>query len=183
MAAEDKKISGLPDADLPLNDADLMEVVQGGVNKKAPKSSVGGAGAVASVNGQTGVVVLDAGDIPFTPAGNISATDTQSAIAELDSETVSGRTAAATTGVAIAFVVPQTYGSAASPETGNVTLNSTGLVPGMVQLLIHNHATTEPTWPAQFERQGGVYVPAAINKIWMHADDATHISYWITQTI
>lgn len=38
----DKKISELPAATEPLNDADLVEVVQGGVNKKAPKSAFGG---------------------------------------------------------------------------------------------------------------------------------------------
>lgn len=48
-------------------------------------ANVGG-GAVASVNGQTGVVVLDAGDIGNTPAGTIAATDVQAAITELDSD-------------------------------------------------------------------------------------------------
>lgn len=42
--------------------------------------------AVDSVNGATGVVVLDAGDIGVTPAGNIAATDVQAAIEELDAE-------------------------------------------------------------------------------------------------
>lgn len=83
--AEDKRISELPAATEPLNDADLVEVVQGGVNKKAPKSAFGG-GAVDSVNGQTGVVQINADDVPFTPAGNIAATDVQAAIEELDSE-------------------------------------------------------------------------------------------------
>lgn len=46
----------------------------------------GTGGAVDSVNGQTGTVVLDAGDIPNTPAGNIAATDVQAALNELDSE-------------------------------------------------------------------------------------------------
>jgi hypothetical protein len=80
-----KKISELPSATEPLNDADLVEVVQGGINKKAPKSAFGG-GAVDSVNGKTGVVVVDAGDIPFTPAGNIVATDVQAAVEELDGD-------------------------------------------------------------------------------------------------
>jgi hypothetical protein len=39
---------------------------------------------VLSVNGATGAVSLDAGDIPFTPVGSIAATDVQTAIAELD---------------------------------------------------------------------------------------------------
>lgn len=46
----------------------------------------GGGGAVDSVNGQTGTVVLDAGDIANTPAGGIAATDVQAALNELDTE-------------------------------------------------------------------------------------------------
>lgn len=48
----------------------------------------GGGGAVDSVNGQTGVVQVNADDVPFTPAGNLSATDVQAALEELDSEKV-----------------------------------------------------------------------------------------------
>lgn len=40
-------------------------------------------GGVTSVNGEIGVVVIDAGDIAFTPAGNIAATTVQTAIEEL----------------------------------------------------------------------------------------------------
>ena len=43
-------------------------------------------GGVSSVNGETGVVVIDAGDVPFTPTGGIAATTVQAALAELDSE-------------------------------------------------------------------------------------------------
>lgn len=46
----------------------------------------GGGGAVDSVNGQVGVVVLDAADIGSTPAGGLSATDVQAALDELDTE-------------------------------------------------------------------------------------------------
>lgn len=42
--------------------------------------------AVDSVNGATGAVVLDAGDIGVTPAGNIAASNVQAAIEELDAE-------------------------------------------------------------------------------------------------
>lgn len=45
-----------------------------------------GAGAVDSVNGQTGVVVLGAGDIGVTPAGGLAADDVQEALEELDSD-------------------------------------------------------------------------------------------------
>lgn len=42
-----------------------------------------GGGAVDSVNGETGTVVLTAGDIGFTPVGTIAATTTQAAVAEV----------------------------------------------------------------------------------------------------
>lgn len=45
----------------------------------------GGSAPVTSVNGQIGDVVLDASDIGVTPAGNISATDVQGALVDLDS--------------------------------------------------------------------------------------------------
>lgn len=41
---------------------------------------------VISVNGKAGTVVLAAGDIGITPAGNVQATTVQAAIAELDAE-------------------------------------------------------------------------------------------------
>lgn len=41
---------------------------------------------VDSVNGATGVVIIDAGDIAFTPTGSIAASDVQAAISELGTE-------------------------------------------------------------------------------------------------
>lgn len=72
----DKKISELPVATAPTG-TELMEVVQGGVNKQLTAQQIadlggGGGGAVDSVNGQTGVVVLDAGDVGADPAGSAS---------------------------------------------------------------------------------------------------------------
>jgi len=48
--------------------------------------TISGGGAVASVNGQTGTVVLDARDIGSTPYGSISSTNTQAALDELTDE-------------------------------------------------------------------------------------------------
>jgi hypothetical protein len=84
-----KKISQLPSAGA-LTGSELIEAVQGGINVQTTTQDIadlgGGGGAVDSVNGQTGVVVLDAGDIGVTPAGGIAATDVQAALVELDSE-------------------------------------------------------------------------------------------------
>lgn len=65
----------------------------------------GGSGAVDSVNGQTGVVVLDAGDIANTPSGTISATTVQAAIDELDSEKQSAAQVAAAIDSAVASLL------------------------------------------------------------------------------
>lgn len=76
------KISQLPSATTPLAGSELVEIVQGGINKQVTAQDVadlgGGGGAVDSVNGQTGVVVLDAGDVGALPlsggtmSGNIA---------------------------------------------------------------------------------------------------------------
>jgi hypothetical protein len=89
-----KKISALTAAGA-LSGAELVEIVQGGVNVKSTTQDIadlggGGGGAVDSVNGATGVVVLDAGDIAFTPAGTISATTVQAAIEEVAAEAGGG---------------------------------------------------------------------------------------------
>ncbi len=85
----DLKITELPAAGA-LSGAELVELVQGGVNVQSTAQDIadlgGGGGAVSSVNTQTGAVVLDAGDIGSTPVGGVAATDVQSAIQELDSE-------------------------------------------------------------------------------------------------
>lgn len=62
-------------------------------------------GAVDSVNGQVGVVVLSAANIPNTPAGTIASTTAQAAVNELDGD-IQGHitdTAAAHAASAIAF--------------------------------------------------------------------------------
>lgn len=75
-----EKISGMAVASA-LTGTELMEVVQGGVNKQTTTQDIadlggGGGGAVDSVNGQTGVVVLDAGDVGADPAGSASTVNT-----------------------------------------------------------------------------------------------------------
>lgn len=66
------KISELASAGA-LAGTELVEVVQGGVNKQTTTQEIAdlgvGGGAVASVNGQTGVVVLDAGDVGADASG------------------------------------------------------------------------------------------------------------------
>jgi|SRR5688572_2169524 len=107
-----KKISELTAA-ASLDGSELVELVQDGVNVKSTTQDIadlgGGGGAVTSVNGQTGVVVLDAGDIGNTPSGTVAATDVQGAINELDSEKqsasqVSSAISTATVGVQDLFI-------------------------------------------------------------------------------
>jgi hypothetical protein len=66
-----KKISELPSATEPLNDADLVEVVQGGINKKAPKSAFGGGKAdfLLTIRTETADHTLDSTDLASINAG------------------------------------------------------------------------------------------------------------------
>lgn len=66
-------------------------------------------------------------------------------------------------GTTIAFDATATYGYS-SPETGNITLNSSGFVEGITQMLIHNH-TTEPTFGSEFKIISGEYVISEDNYI------------------
>ena len=86
------------------------------------------------------------------------------------------------TGTAIAFDRPRKYGTIASPITGNLTLDSGGLKPSTVQLIIHNDSA-EPTYPTEFKKAAGSgnYVTGVNNFIYAHAVEAGTIIYTITQ--
>ena len=80
---------GLPEGDQ--GDAGVVQSVVAGSNISVDNTDpanpvISSTSAVSSVNGQTGVVVLDAEDIGFTPGGNIAASDVAGAITELDNE-------------------------------------------------------------------------------------------------
>lgn len=60
--------------------------------------------------------VLDAGEIPFTPAGNIAALDVQTALEELDNEKLAGRATQTSDAVNVTLNSPWTnYGSGFAP--------------------------------------------------------------------
>lgn len=67
-------------------------------------------------------------------------------------------------GTTIAFDQPATYGYT-SAETGvTITLDSTGFIEGITQLLVHNH-TTEPTFGSEFKIISGEYVISVDNYV------------------
>lgn len=111
----DLKISELPAATAPTG-AELIEIVQGGVNKQTTTQDIAdlGGGGVSSVFTRSGAVVAASGDytatqVTNTPAGTIAATTVQAAIDELDTEKqtaaqVSSAISAAVIGVQDLFV-------------------------------------------------------------------------------
>lgn len=151
----DKKISELPDATLPIAAGVKFEAVQGGVNVKVDADDMPGSGGVTSVSGTTNRVTSSGG---ATPEINIDSV--------YDATHINGRPVVAATGTVISFAVPQTYGTIASPETGNITKNATGAVVGMVQLLIHALYNSTPTFGAEFVLLGS-YTPTETNYIYM----------------
>jgi hypothetical protein len=84
----------------------------------------------------------------------------------------------------ITFNSNATYGTATSPITGNIALNSSDLVIGTNILIIHN-ASSEPTYPTAFDKSvtSADYVPNVINYIFCEVISSTIIIYSITQTL
>jgi hypothetical protein len=156
-----------------------------------------GGGAVDSVNGETGVVVLDAGDVGaepalgFTPenttnkATNLTSPDdtkyptTQAVVDALD---LKSNTTVATTGVDIFFVTPQIYNTSSSPATANITNDLTGANLGVIQKIYHNHSVA-PTVPAGWILIGGEYVVSELNIIYAEWVGSSRVEYWIAQEI
>ncbi|MCZ8353948.1 MAG: hypothetical protein O9340_04385 [Cyclobacteriaceae bacterium] len=87
--------------------------------------------------------------------------------------------AIASTGVAIQFDQPRTYGRT-TPETGNITLNATGAQDGQVALIRHNSGTA-PTFGSEFKRIGGSYVTGQLNFIFCTYVSPTEILYTVSQ--
>ena len=103
-------------------------------------------------------------------------TDLDTALdAKLDAASV------ASTGTSIAFDKTRTYGEV-TPETGNITLDATGLIKGITQLVIHNHSS-EPTFGAEFKVIGGEYTINETNYIFMNAVTSGLILVTISQEI
>jgi len=150
-----------------------------------------GGGAVDSVNGQTGVVVLDAADVGAEPTKGSDdnyVTDAQLVVIANTSNTNSGDNATNTkyeavarTGAVVAFDVDAVYNSIASPSSSNLTDDLTGARLKIVQKIYHN-AGTAPTVPAGWVKKGtGNYVTSTLNIIYAEWSVGTTVEYWITQ--
>ena len=122
-------------------------------------------------------VVVGAGVQSVTGTG-VNNADPENPIINLPN----GLAAVDVSGTVIAFVVPQIYGTDGSPETGNITIDTTGLVKGMVQLLIHNDSS-EPTYGSEIKLIGGEYEINVNNYIFLLAVSATLVLATISQEL
>lgn len=88
----------------------------------------------------------------------------------------------ALTGSNVRFSHPATYGSVASPEAGNITLDAAGAIVGVTVLLIHN-AGVPPTFGSEFKilNTSQAYAIGVLNYITMTYLSATKIIYSIAQ--
>ena len=86
------------------------------------------------------------------------------------------------TGTNISFTNDRIYGSLSSPETGNITANTTNGKLGVTNIIIHNSATA-PTFSSQFKKLSGSgnYVVGVVNYIYCTFITATEIIYSINQ--
>jgi len=88
-----------------------------------------------------------------------------------------------TTGVALSFVADSVYGTISSPETGNITFNTTNAKLGVTNIIIHNNTTTAPTFATNMKKLSGSssYVINTINYIYITYINATEVIYSINQ--
>jgi hypothetical protein len=85
------------------------------------------------------------------------------------------------TGTVIEFDKSYIYGTPSSPESGNITDNLTGAIPGYVQKIYHQ-STTAPTVPAGWVRLGvQLYSETELNIIYAEWVSGTRVEYWIVQ--
>jgi hypothetical protein len=86
------------------------------------------------------------------------------------------------TGTAVQFDKDRDYGTEASPETGNITLNSSGAVAGVVSMVIHNNSTA-PTFSGVFKEMTGSsgYVTGVNNYIYCMYRNSSKVLYSISQ--
>lgn len=128
-----------------------------------------------------GNTVLNTGYSSTT--GTIAATDTvPAAISKLDGNKAN-KAAATGTVVALPFNQDSVQGTVASPLTGNITLNATGALLGVVVVVIHN-AGSAPTFTSGVFKKlsgSGNYVTGVINYIWCMYINSTEIIYSIQQ--
>lgn len=96
-----------------------------------------------------------------------------------------GSTAAGvTTGVIISFQNDRFYGSVITPETGNITANTTDAQLGITNVIIHNSATA-PTFSSQFKKLSGSgnYLVNNVNYIFCTYVTDNEIIYIISQRL
>ena len=83
----------------------------------------------------------------------------------------------------VTFTAEEVYNTAASPLTGNITVDQTGAVLGIVQKLYHNDATA-PTITGVSDVQimgDGVYFTGQLNVIYLEWTETNRVEYWIVQ--
>lgn len=162
--AGSKKISELTSLPTPVQNSDLIEVARGGISYGATGAQLP-SGAGGSWGSITGTV-----------------TDQTDLVAYILANYPNGLAAADTTGTAISFAVPQIYGTDGAPETGNITIVTTGLVKGMTQLLIHNNGS-EPTYGAEIKIISGAYATGELNYIMLLAVSSSLVLVTISQEL
>lgn len=98
-----------------------------------------------NLSGGTMTGALNMGNNPITILASPSASTDAATKGYVDSS-LGGKqnTVATTTGVSIALVTPQEYGSYATPQTGNISVSLTNAVRGIDQILYHDD-TVAPT--------------------------------------
>jgi hypothetical protein len=146
--ADGLKLTDLAAVTLPVQATDLLYIVREGDGAESFKVAVSdlGGGAVDSVNGQTGTVVLDAGDVGAAEDGDVTASGLT-----MNTARILGRTSASTgaiqelTASGVLDIISSTRGTILYRGASGWA----ALAPGTDGYVLTTHSTgADPTWAA-----------------------------------
>jgi len=126
------------------------------------------------------VAIVDVDDATQAPSGTTKKTTTGDLTTYIHNNLIAR---VQTTGTTVTFAAEQVYNTATTPATGNITVDQTGAVLGIVQKMYHNSGTA-PTITGVTDVQlmgDGVYFTGLINVIYFEWTETNRVEYWIVQ--
>ena len=125
--------------------------------------------------------IFTATEAGLVPLSGGSATDFLSADGTF--KAAGGARVQVTADSSVSFTAEEVYNTATTPLTGNLTVDQTGAVLGIVQKLYHND-TVAPTITGVSDVQlmgDGVYFTNELNVIYFEWTETNRVEYWVVQ--
>jgi hypothetical protein len=145
------------------------------------KISALGALAEVDINVADVVAIVDVSDTTQAPSGSTKKTTTGDLTTYIHNNLIAR--VQLTGDSSVTFTAEEVYNTATTPLTGNITVDQTDAILGVVQKMYHNDATA-PTITGVTDVQlmgDGVYFTGLINVIYFEWTETDRVEYWIVQ--